>query len=218
MIVQNIIRLFTLCVVLFTWPTKFDFLALNSLLAYIPIELSFQIKRVRISTVRYVLLACWLLFFPNIPYLATDVVHGDLVHIYNNATKLSVPTVKGWGYIILLFLVVFAYINWGFLEGASLVVYLQEKWKMKKWFFSAGIAAICFLSSMGMYAGRFAPRLHSIYLFTNPVKVVEIIFFTWTLKKLELVGLFFCLHAAVILILYVMWQQSKNVGSFLTKK
>lgn len=186
---------------------------MNSFLAYVPIELSFQIKRVSSNSLRYGLLALWLLFFPNIPYLATDMVHGNLVNIYHNATKLSVETVKGWGYILLLFLMAFAYINWGFMEGLSLARYfqVQHKWKKRTGIFLGTV--VCFLSSMGMYAGRFAPRLHSVYLFTDPLKVIHIIFFNWSVKKLELVALFFLLHAAILLVFYVMYTQARLVSA-----
>lgn len=53
------------------FATHFHFMALNVLLAYIPIELSYLLnaeKRKRVWLLGF----AWLIFYPNAPYLFTD--------------------------------------------------------------------------------------------------------------------------------------------------
>lgn len=186
-----------------TWSTHFNFLALNTLLAYIPIELSFQIQKTKNHSLQIGLAFLWLLFFPNIPYLATDIIHTDLLNLYNNTTGMSVESVRGWGLIFILFLVAFSYINWGFTELFSLAELAKQKLKLRNSVMCLGLCFVSLLSSMGMYAGRFSPRLHSKHFFMEPLRVLEIIFLQWSMKKAELIILFFLLHVGIMGTLYV---------------
>lgn len=198
---QNQIRLLTIFIMIIMNQTKFSFLSLNTFLAYLPLELFFQIQKEYHLWVQQVLIALWLLFFPNIPYLASDIIHVDLLTIYSYG--VSIPSVWLWSLLIILFLVVFAYITWGFTQFLALMSSLEVKFKMKGWMSFGILLGICFLSSMGIYAGRFPPRLHSIYFFTKPWQVIDIVFLQWSVKKLELVILFFLMHLGVIFVLYI---------------
>lgn len=198
---QNSIRLLTIFIMLVMSQTTFYFLTLNTFLAYLPLELSFQIQRDYRPWVKKVLAAFWLLFFPNIPYLASDIIHADLLTIYSPLG--SVPSVRLWGLLIILFLVVFAYIIWGFTQLLALMSSLKVKYNLKSWAADGILFAICFLSSMGIYAGRFPPRLHSVYFLTDPWQVIDIVFLQWSMKKLELVVLFLLLHLGILFVLYI---------------
>lgn len=198
---QTIIRLLTIFIMLLMSQTTFYFLTLNTFLAYVPIELSFQIQRTSHPWLQKILTVFWLLFFPNIPYLASDIIHADLLTIYSPMG--SVPSVRFWGLLIILFLVVFAYIIWGFTQLLALMTALQIKYRLKSWISWGILLGICFLSSMGIYAGRFSPRLHSVYFLTDPWQVVDIIFLQWSVKKLELVILFWFLHLGILFVLYI---------------
>lgn len=198
---QTIIRLLTIFIMLLMSQTTFHFLTLNTFLAYLPIELSFQIQRTSIPWIQKILSAFWLLFFPNIPYLASDIIHTDMLTIYSPMG--SVPSVWIWGLLIILFLVVFAYIVWGFTQLLALAMALQKKYHLKDWLTWGIILGICFVSSMGIYSGRFSPRLHSIYFLTDPWQVIDIIFLQWSVKKLELIILFWFLHLGILFVLYI---------------
>jgi len=185
------------------YTTKFYFLSLNTVLAYIPLELSFHIKDTR-SPILQVILGCiWLLFLPNIPYLVTDIVHSDMLQLYNYADGSSLPSVRLWALLIALFLVIFAFNLWGFSELLKLARYFKDKFQIHPFVMRMIIGGICFLSAMGIYAGRFPPRLHSIYFLTDPLKVFDIIFVQWSQKKLEFVLLFFILHLGILTVLYI---------------
>lgn len=202
-IYKNIIRLIALFTIIIMYTTKFYFLSLNTLLAYIPLELSFHIKDMR-SPILQVILGCvWLLFFPNIPYLVTDIVHSDMLQLYNYADGSSLPSVRLWALLIALFLVIFAFNLWGFSELLKLARYFKDKFRIHPFVMRMIIGGICFLSAMGIYAGRFPPRLHSIYFLTDPLKVFDIIFIQWSQKKLEFVLLFFILHLGILTVLYI---------------
>jgi uncharacterized membrane protein len=195
-----------------TWETHFDFLVLNTFLAYLPIECAFQVQRIKNGYVQLLFGFLWLLFFPNIPYLVTDIVHADLLGLYNNLTGMSLETIRGWGLILILFLVIFAYIYWGFMEFFALMTLVKEKFQLSKWVIIGAVPVICWLSSMAMYAGRFAPRLHSVHFFTNPLYVLEVIFAHWTMKKFEFICLFFLLHLGIIGILWITNGRQKEAN------
>lgn len=62
----------------------FNFLVLNTFLAFIPIELSFHIDvgKPKNGLLFWVLIIVWLLFYPNTPYLLTDLFHLSLLNPY----------------------------------------------------------------------------------------------------------------------------------------
>ncbi|WP_265455644.1 DUF1361 domain-containing protein [Enterococcus sp. HY326] len=173
-----------------TYDTPFDFLVLNGFLAYIPIEIAFQLPKLKNKWLLLGASAFWLLFFPNIPYLGTDIIHTDLYQLYDNATRVSQENLLGWGQILLLAIVVVAFLSWGFTQMLLLAKFYQERFSLGKYFRPIFVVTICILSALAMYAGRFAPRLHSIYFLTDPLRVLDIIFLTWSLKKIEFIGLF----------------------------
>lgn len=67
------IRIATLvyCVYMLLFAEVYQFMALNVLLAYIPLEISFHVKKVNKQGF-FLLGMLWLLFYPNAPYLFTD--------------------------------------------------------------------------------------------------------------------------------------------------
>ena len=198
MIYKYAVRLITVGVLLIATGTHFHFLVLNTFLAYLSIEFVFQLQRTQNRPLQLILVGLWLLFFPNIPYLATDIVHADMLPLYDYFTGASLETIRGWGLILLLFLVMFAYIIWGFLSLFAVADWVKQTFQVKQSLIWLGIGATCWLSSMAMYAGRLAPRLHSVYLFRYPLHVLKIIFLEWPPKKIEFVLLFFALHLAII--------------------
>lgn len=56
----------------------FHFLLLNSILAYIPIELSFWLTTRRSPLLFWLIAVIWLLFYPNAPYLDDGPVPSQL--------------------------------------------------------------------------------------------------------------------------------------------
>lgn len=74
----------------------FSFLLLNTFLGYIPIEISFHLGRQRSAWLFWPLVIIWLLFYPNAPYLLTDLFHLSLLQPYAASGLLRVtPHISG---------------------------------------------------------------------------------------------------------------------------
>lgn len=123
----------------------FGFLLWNLFLAAIPFGFGLLISSFTGKTHKAVLLpvlALWLLFFPNAPYILTD-----LLHLY---PRRGVPY---WYDLVLIFTfawngVMLGYISLLLIHNKLEVLYS----KTKAWVFSIG--SLC-LGSFGIYIGRF---------------------------------------------------------------
>lgn len=195
---KNIVRLMSLLLIIGTYSTRFSFLSLNILLAYIPLELSFQFFKTKNDYIKVGLAALFMLYFPNIPYLVTDIIHMDILDIYNHFTGDSIKNLGDWTLTVVLFLSVFSFVLIGFGQLLKLMSYAKRRFKWTTMQVSAGLIISCFLSSLGIYAGRFPPRFHSIDLFVRPWYVFKTIFLDWSMIKLEIVCLFLLLHLSII--------------------
>lgn len=195
---KNIVRLMSLLLIIGTYSTRFSFLSLNILLAYIPLELSFQFFRVKNNYVKTGLAALFMLYFPNIPYLVTDIIHMDILDIYNHFTGDSIKNLGDWTLTIVLFLAIFSFVLLGFGQLLKLVCYAKKNSNLSTKQLSIGLVVVCLLSSLGIYAGRFPPRFHSIDIFVRPWYVFKTIFLDWSVIKVEIVLLFLFLHLSII--------------------
>jgi uncharacterized membrane protein len=130
-------------------------------LAWIPFVLSILIsefqKENRSVLLMAVLFCCWLMFFPNSPYLITD-----LFHLHQ---RKDIPL---WFDLILI--LSFAW-N-GLLLGFSSLMEVQRflKHYFKTWVVHAFIVFLMMLCSFGIYLGRF-PRWNSWDILSNPVSL-----------------------------------------------
>ena len=68
-------------------------MALNVFLAYIPLEISFYFERVN-RKLTYFLMALWLLFYPNAPYLFTDFFHLAELKIYRGMDQIFLLSIQ----------------------------------------------------------------------------------------------------------------------------
>ncbi|KAF1298351.1 hypothetical protein BAU15_13815 [Enterococcus sp. JM4C] len=159
-----------------------------------PLELSFQISNANNKYLKIILSLFFVLFFPNIPYLVTDMIHMDMLKIYDYSNGMSSEAARAWLLIILLFLAIFGFVLIGFGELLKqirdLKLNLVVQWLLT--FF------VCGLSSLGIYAGRFSARLHSVDFLLDPLKVIQMIFFEWSLVKVKLLVVLLFLHIAII--------------------
>ncbi|WP_125765577.1 DUF1361 domain-containing protein [Levilactobacillus mulengensis] len=158
----------------------FSFLVLNTFLGAIPIEISFHLgaKRPR-GWLFWPLVLLWLLFYPNAPYLLTDLFHLSLLQPYAMSGLLRV-TPHLWIYFT--YMIVSA-ISCSFLGFWSLNHVSQAiTARLAK---GNGIARLIvvllltFLTSVGLYIGRFL-RIHTIYLFLNPEQFIRPLMTMWT--------------------------------------
>lgn len=206
---KNIVRLMSLLLIIGAYNTRFSFLSLNILLAYIPLELSFQFFRVKKNSLKIGLAALFMLYFPNIPYLVTDIIHMDILDIYNHFTGDSIKNLGDWTLTVVLFLAVFSFVLIGFGQLLKLLNYIKNRYALNMTQVSVILIVVCLLSSLGIYVGRFPPRFHSIDIFVRPWYVFKTIFLDWSFVKLEIVFLFLILHLAIVGVMTMNKQLSK---------
>lgn len=159
----------------------FSFLLLNTFLGYLPIELSFHLGAHRPKAVWlfWPLVIIWLLFYPNAPYLLTDLFHLSLLNPYAASGLLRV-TPHIWIYFTYMML---SALGCAFLGFWSLN-YVSESIAQR---IARGnglvrllvVLTLTVLSSIGVYIGRFL-RIHTIYLFLNPEQFIQPLLTMWT--------------------------------------
>lgn len=125
------------------------FLLWNLFLAAIPLGLSLGLGRLNRLVLAMPLLAVWLLFFPNAPYVLTDLIH------LNARRSGQVPQ-----WLDLLMLLSFALVSlWFGFQSLRIV----QHWLARRYSRAAGWSAALgtlALSGFGVYLGRF-PRWNS---------------------------------------------------------
>lgn len=101
----------------------------------------------------------WLLFFPNAPYIFTD-----LVHVLANGR----PTF--WTELMLILLAAMTGFLAGFLSLQVMHAFVTRRWgRIVGWMF---VMIVCGLAGFGVYLGRFT-RLNSWDVLWNPVRLVH---------------------------------------------
>ena len=140
--------------------TGYKFLIWNLFLAWVPFLLSIIIaytyalhKRGAFKTIYLMLLGfVWVAFYPNCPYIVTDFIHLSGVKYYFNSLGYSMNYIIWYDFIMISL-----FILTGFLLGfislyiiQMLIVDIFNEWV--SWIFVGGVL---FLSSFGIYLGRF---------------------------------------------------------------
>jgi uncharacterized membrane protein len=185
--------------IFYTHHLTYAFLAWNLFLAWVPFGFSTWAAAHRGKN-RWgtgLLLAAWLLFFPNAPYVLTD-----LFHLYPR------PDVPLWYDLILILSFAWNALLLGYASlyqvQAILREYLGEKWS---WILVGGLL---FLTSFGVYLGRYL-RWNSWDALTRPMSLFADIFdriiFPWTHLKSTGFTLCFGLFLAVTYATFAAWIQ-----------
>lgn len=140
-----------------TWTPGFHFLWWNLFLAWVPWVVSLVLPRVKPGALFWLLTAVWLAFFPNAPYLLTDLVH----------LKWRSP-IPLW--FDVLFLASFAWagclVGWDSLSRVHDAL-LERYGALRAGAFVMLCVALC---GVGVFLGRFE-RLNSWELVTAPTRV-----------------------------------------------
>lgn len=194
-----LIRLGTLgyCCYMFYFASTFRFMALNVFLGYLPIELSFHIKK---GHSFYFLSFFWLLFYPNAPYLLTDFFHLEMLSIYQKNNEIFGNSLQAWWSFSLLVVGIIPY----YFYGAQSMLFFVTEWRQRKpwinhqWLL---IILINFLASLAIYIGRFE-RFHSIYLFIQPFQTVRLVFFDWSWNKMIFILIFTFLQSVLLFVFF----------------
>ena len=155
----------------------YDFMAFNTFLGYVPIELSFHLKRFndRRALAFWLLLIIWLIFYPNAPYVMTDLFHLSWLHPHTsiNGILRSDPVI--WLNFAMMMVCALACLLVGTVtldQTARQLTRLTTPHQPRERYL--WIVIIMTRPSIGIYIGRFL-RLHSIYLLFTP---------TWFFRQL----------------------------------
>jgi uncharacterized membrane protein len=140
--------------VYFSGTLSYTFLFWNLFLGFIPFALSTFLSRLKTpATVFYPLAFLWLLFFPNAPYMLTD-----LIHLRQHYAPL-------WYDLLMLLSFAWTSLMFGFVSLADMQRLIQGRFnKTVGWLFATAALA---LGSFGIYLGRFL-RWNSWDVITEP--------------------------------------------------
>ncbi len=185
--------------IVLTAELTYIFLAWNLFLAWIPFALGQQLVRIQNSWKIFLMIALWLLFLPNAPYIITDFLHLK--------ERLPVPY---WYDILLLFSAALNGLLLGLVSLFTIEKFLADRYGKRV----SGVVVFIslFLCAFGIYIGRYL-RWNSWDIIVNPLGIAGDIldrllnpfdhFKTWSVTILF--GSF----------LYVMYYAAKN---FITSK
>lgn len=140
------------------------FLVWNLFLAIVPYSISLYLEsRINISKIK--LLICsgiWLLFLPNAPYIVTD-----LIHLQISSSKILLLD----AFVILAF--AFSGLMLYYLSIIDMLKIFKNR--INKRYLNFVLATLFFLSSFGVYLGRFL-RYNSWEIIQNPILLFQDIF------------------------------------------
>lgn len=186
----------------------FRFILLNTFLGYIPIEIAFHYDQTQPPAIIFWLLVIlWLLFYPNAPYLLTDLFHLSMLHPYDPTTGLIRFNLHMWLAYTNLIVAALSCTVLGFwsmehtIQAVIVRLQLSETAITKSIF----VILLTFLTSVGIFIGRFL-RLHSIYLLLKPTQFIQPLLAMWHPRML----IFVFLMTLIQLVIYVCLQLFKQ--------
>lgn len=143
--------------------TGYIFLAWNLFLAAIPLMITIllhHVKYLQENTILFGFFAfCWLLFFPNAPYIITDILHFR----YND-------TSHAWFDLMLLMMFAWTGLITGFVSLDEMQQLLRKRFSTRITSIFVVIAIV--LASFGVYMGRFL-RWNSWDVLRNPDAILK---------------------------------------------
>lgn len=166
--INSILYLSLLCTVLliaarilYTQNWRFVSLIWNMFLAFLPFLFSTMLlKNINSSKwLQVLLIAAWLIFFPNAPYIITDFVHLDY--------RAPVPF---WYDLVIIFWSAWNGLILGFVSLLNVEKFLLTRYNRRKVEILVYISLV--LCAFGVYAGRYL-RWNSWEVITNPVDILR---------------------------------------------
>lgn len=216
--------LYTVWIIFFTTRTQY-YLVWNLFLAWIPLEIVLIINRLLSKnklkhkfTIIIVLLGLlWLLFYPNAPYMVTDLIHLSANKYYIANPKYTpysgLPiTLFNDNYKIWLNLInITIGVCLGWVSG-FISLYLNQKILVKKfnlfisWIF---VIIINFLSGFAIYLGRFI-RWNSWDVIVNPKNIINILMNDINSKSIYYTFMFGIFYLILYIISYIFIHLGKS--------
>lgn len=177
----------------------YDFMAFNTFLGYVPIELSFHLKRFndRRALAFWLLLITWLVFYPNAPYVMTDLFHLSWLHPHTSITGILRSDPLVWLNFAMMMVCAISclLIGTATLEQTArqLTMLTTPRRARLRYLW---IIIFMTLASVGIYIGRFR-RLHSIYLLFTPTWFFRQLWSIWSIQTFEFVAIMTILQRIV---------------------
>lgn len=174
----------------------YSFLFLNAILAYIPIELAMHINPHMSRWWFGSVFVGWLLFYPNAPYILTDLFHLAKINPYSFQTGLMVLNINKWIYFTNLVVAALAGALLGQWSLLVMVKTLAQRFKLSLLAQRSITLLLLFFSAVGIFVGRFL-RIHTIYLLVEPHKIFKELIAMWNLPMIEYVGLMLVIQLVI---------------------
>ena len=167
----------------------YDFMAFNTFLGYLPIEIGFKLRRFndRRALAFWLGLFFWVIFYPNAPYVTTDLFHLSWLHPHTSVNGILKTTPVIW--LIFAMMVVCA-LSCLILGTLSLEKTAQQLTALTTphhpGIKNCWIIIFSLVAGVGIYIGRFL-RLHSIYLLFTPSWFFRQLLGIWSGQMIEFV-------------------------------
>lgn len=187
----SFIILIYIIILLAIYP-KYYFLIWNIFLAYIPFSLSFiKIKNKFFKCINNLIA---LVFFPNVIYLFTDLIHISVMKYYVKDTQgiRYIMNFTNWIRLSLIFVAVLIAIKLSYISLNNFIV--DYRFKHVIYVF------ISILTGVAVYIGRFI-RLNSWDLILNPFNTLIIIFKNINSDTIQYILLFAIIQYIVLIIM-----------------
>lgn len=187
----SFIILIYIIILLVIYP-KYYFLIWNIFLAYIPFLLSFiKIKNKFFKCINNLIA---LVFFPNVIYLFTDLIHISVMKYYVKDTQgiRYIMNFTNWIRLSLIFVAVLIAIKLSYISLNNFIVNYRFKHVI--------YVFISILTGVAVYIGRFI-RLNSWDLILNPFNTLIIIFKNINSDTIQYILLFAIIQYIVLIIM-----------------
>ncbi|MCL0311511.1 DUF1361 domain-containing protein [Apilactobacillus sp. TMW 2.2459] len=207
------IRIFFILWLIFLYfniKQPFSFLLLNTLLGYIPIELSLELdnEHIKNSWLTWPIFMIWLVFYPNVPYLLTDLFHLEQLYPYVQG-NLRLDSTMWFNYACLMITVIACLILgcYSLFKVTNTLAYkLNIKSKISK---ISILIILTFISSVGIFIGRFL-RLHTVYIMLSPKVVIKQLLTMWSPAMIKFVIIMMIIQIFTCWIMVLIYQNIKN--------
>lgn len=188
----------------------YDFMAFNTFLGYLPIEIGFQLRRFndRRALAFWVGLAVWIIFYPNAPYVTTDLFHLSWLHPHTSVNGILKSDPTMWLIFAMMVVCAFSCLVLGTLSLEKTAQQLTTlTTPHHPWIKYCWVTAFSLIAGVGIYIGRFL-RLHSIYLLFTPSWFFKQLLGIWSWPMVE----FVLIMAVMQLIVYCLLKAFRQAG------
>lgn len=188
----------------------YDFMAFNTFLGYLPIEIGFQLRRFndRRALAFWVGLVAWIIFYPNAPYVTTDLFHLSWLHPHTSVNGILKSDPTMWLIFAMMVVCAFSCLVLGTLSLEKTAQQLTALTTPHHPRIKYGwVTAFSLIAGVGIYIGRFL-RLHSIYLLFTPSWFFKQLIGIWAWPMVE----FVLIMAAMQLIVYCLLKVFQQAG------